>query len=115
MAEINIDSLASCGIVRIDNTIGNEYEFKCLIPIEIKEEEVGDYITAILLSIKDKVAARRSWRFKEKSQKVNKKKHNDCKIQKVKPKIVKKPRDRKGYDKPFGISVADKLREAGIK
>ncbi len=116
MGEINIDSLASCGIVRIENSVGNEYEFKCLIPNNIKEEDVGNYITAILLSIKDKVAVRKSWRFKEKNQKVNKKKENDCKIQKIKPKI-KKPnsKSRKNYDKPFGILVADKLKEAGIE
>lgn len=113
MGEIQIDSLSSCGIVRVDNTVGNEYEFKCLVPNEIKEEDVSAYITGILLSIKDKIQARKSWRFKEKTQKS--KKILEQSKQKSKPKILKKSGKRKNYDKPFGISVQDKLKEAGIE
>lgn len=109
MGEIQIDSLASCGIVRIENTVGNEYEFKCLIPNDIKEEDVSAYITGILLSMKDKVQTRKSWRFKEKTQKSRKIAEQN------KPKFVKKNNKKKNYDKPFGISVKDKLKEAGIE
>lgn len=109
MGEIQIDSLSSCGIVRVDNTVGNEYEFKCLVPNEIKEEDVSAYITGILLSIKDKIQTRKSWRFKEKTQKSKKI------LQQSKPKILKKSGRKKNYDKPFGTSVQDKLKEAGIE
>lgn len=109
MGEIQIDSLASCGIVRIDNTVGNDYEFKCLVPNDVKEEDVSAYITGILLSMKDKVQARKSWRFKEKAQKSKKVAEQN------KPKILKKSGNKKNYDKPFGTSVQDKLKEAGIE
>lgn len=95
-----IDSLAYAGIVRIEKTEPNTFKFNCLVPSNMKEDEVSDFICSILDSIKDQVKSRKSWRFNERRNK-ERKKH---------PVSVSKRNNRK--EKPRGINLKSRLDKA---
>lgn len=65
-----VGSMGACGIFRMHKEIDStSYGFNCLIPSSVKEEDVGEYIAAMLDSIKDEVMERKTWRFREKKGK----------------------------------------------
>jgi len=100
--KFEIDALSTAGIIRMGNeeSNANTFDFNCLVPDHVKEEEVADYVCRILDCLKDKMKERKSFRFKDK---LHKRKGN--------PKD-KKHSGRKYYDKPSGTKVGPVLKAA---
>ena len=68
----HLDSLNTCGIVRIHHDGENSYGFNCLVPNTVKEEDVPNYICGLLDSLKDEIRERNSWRFRDHKKPVEK-------------------------------------------